>query len=136
MICFFIVIINIIIWIFLIISQKYIVFAFISVEFLVLSSKFFCLLLLIIWKFIRATIFFAINITPFFSWLIAIIIIIIIMVNIVVLIVLISVIMLFKSIIYKVLNISSIVVILCYDKKSKLRKMFFKDCCKSKLRKF
>lgn len=41
-----------------------------------------------------------------------------------------------KLIIYKVLNIGSIAVIVCYDKRSKLRKKFFKDCCRSKQYKF
>ena len=136
MICFFINIINIILWITFIISQKCVIFPFISAEFLILLPKFFCLLLLISWMLVRAIIFFATNITFFSLWPTAIILVIIAIVAIITLIVLITTIIPPKSTICKVLNISSVTVIVCYNRGSKLGKKFFKSCCRSKQCKF
>lgn len=131
-ICFFIDIINIIIWILFIISQKCVIFAFISTKFLILSLKFFCLPLLIVWMLMRAITFFATNITLFFLWLMAIVVIIVVIVSIVALLVLIIAIILFKLTIRKILNIGSVVVIMCHNRWLKLKKKFFKDCYRNK----
>lgn len=132
MIRFFINIINIILLISLIICQKCVLFTFISAKFLVLLLKFFCLPLLIILIFVKMATFFIINKTFSFLWPITIVIIIIAIVNILVLVLLITTIILPKSTICKVLNISSIAVIVCYDKRLKLGKKIFKGCCRSK----
>ena len=126
---FFFVIINIIIWMSLIISQKWIVFAFISATFLVLLPKLCCFLLFIIQILVRAITSFATNIKFFILWLITIIIIVIAIVSVVALIVLISTIMLPKLMISKILNIWSIIVIICHNRRLKPRRKLFKSCC-------
>lgn len=136
MICFFIIIINIIISIPFKLSQKCLIFALISAGFLILSPKFFYFLLLIIKIFVRVITFFTTNVTLSFLWLMAIIIVIIIIVNIIAFIILISLIILPKLTICKKLNIGSIVIIVCYNKRLKFKRKFFKDCYKSKQCKF
>ncbi len=115
MICFFIDIINVIIWISFIISKKCVVFAFISAKFSVASPKFFCLPLPIVWILIRAITFFSINTTLFSPWFTAIVVVIVAIVSIVALVILVSAIILPKSTIGKVLSIGSIMVIVCDD---------------------
>lgn len=66
--------------------------------------------------FIRAIIFFTINITLFFLWLMAIVIIIIAIVSIIALVILITAIILLKLTICEVLNIGRITVIICHDR--------------------
>lgn len=132
MIYFFIDIINVIIWIFFIISQKCVIFTLFFTKFSGLSSKFFCFLLLMVWIFIQAITFFATNIIPFFLWLTAIILVIVVIMSIITLVILIIAIIAPKLTICKILNIGSVAVIMCYDKRSKLIREFFKDYCKSK----
>ena len=136
MIYFFINIINVIIWIPLIISQKCVVFALISIKFSVLSSKFFCLPLFLVWILIRATTLFATNITLSSPWFMTIVVVIRAIVGIVAFVVLITVIIPPKSTICKVLSIGNIAIIMCYDRWLKLGRKFFKGCYKSKQRKF
>lgn len=86
---------------------------------------------------IRATIFFATNIIFFSLQPTAIIVVIVVTVSIIItLIVLIIIIILFKLTICKVLNISSIAIIVYSNRGSKFEKKFFKGCYKSKQCKF
>lgn len=66
----------------------------------------------------------------------AIVIVIIAIMSIINLIILITAIIPSKLIIYEVLNIGNVAVIVCYNKRSKLGKKTFKNCCKSKQHKF
>lgn len=116
-ICLFIDIINAIIWIHFIISQKRFILAFISAEFFVSSRKFFCFLLLIVWIFIRGIIFFFANKTLFCPWLTAILFVLVPIIYIVLFVLLVSAILLLKSTICIILNNSSFadIVVKIYD---------------------
>lgn len=85
---------------------------------------------------VRTTIFFITKITFSSSWFPIIVVIIIAIVGIVALVVLINTIIPPKLTIRKILNISSIVVIVCHNRRSKFGRKFFKDCSKSKQCKF
>lgn len=85
---------------------------------------------------VEAIIFVITNITLFFLYFAVIIIIIIAIVSIVTFVILIFAIILFKSITYKILNISSITIIVYYDKRSKLKRKFLKHCYCNKQHEF
>ncbi len=132
LIYFFIVIFHIIIWIPFIIGQKCIIFTFIFTEYSLSSPEFFCLLLFIIWIFVKTITFFVTNITIPFPWFTTIVIIIIAIISITAFVVLIFAVILPKSTIYKILNIGSIAIIMSHDWWSKLGNFFFKDCYRNK----